>query len=299
MRVFRSLLVSGSAVLAVGSLGLAVGTTASSTAASGRMAHATAAHPSAKFISEARASLVRYLNHTHPGALLAHTGGVKASANGTTKSESFNWGGYANTSTKAQAFSKVSGNWTTPKIAVKCSPEDELTSEWVGIDGFGTNTVEQDGTLDWCFEGKAIYFTWYEMFPAGTVEVGASLKPGDKISASVVRSGTSYTLAVTDHNNKKDSFTHKATCAASTCLDESAEWIAERPAFSIGIAPLVDYGKWNLTSGAVTEGGKAGKIGTFANDSIAMIDATESYDLSTVSGLTGGNSFTTTWKNSY
>jgi hypothetical protein len=262
------------------------------------MAHVTAAHPSAKFISEARASLVRYLNHTHPGALLAHAGGVKASANGTTKTESFNWGGYAITSSKKGAFTKVSGNWVTPKIA-KCSPEDTLTSEWVGIDGFGTNTVEQDGTLDWCFEGKAVYFTWYEMFPAGTVEVGASLKPGDKISASVVRSGTSYTLAVKDSTNKKNSFSHKATCAASTCTDESAEWIAERPAFSIGIAPLGDYGTWKLTSGAVTEGGKAGKIGTFANDSIAMIDATESYDLSTVSGLSGGNSFTTTWKNSY
>jgi hypothetical protein len=299
MRVFRSLLVSGSAVLAVGSLGLAVGSAASGTAASGRMTHVTAAQPSAKFISEARASLVRYLNKTHPGALLAHTGRVAASVNGTTKSESYNWSGYANTSTKAQAFTKVSGSWVTPKIQGTCPKEDELTSEWVGLDGFGTNTVEQDGTLDWCFQGKAIYFTWYEMFPAGTVEVGASLKPGDKITASVTRSGTSYTLAVTDSTNKKNSFTHKATCAAATCLDESAEWIAERPAFSIGIAPLVDYGTWKLTNGAVTENGKAGKIGTFANDSITMIDATQTYNLSTVTGLTGSNAFSTTWKNSY
>jgi len=32
---------------------------------------------------------------------------------------------------------------------------------------------------------------------------------------------------------------------------------------------------------------------------ITSVDATNSYDLSTASGLTTGNSFTTTWHNSY
>jgi hypothetical protein len=30
-----------------------------------------------------------------------------------------------------------------------------------------------------------------------------------------------------------------------------------------------------------------------------MIDATNTYNLNTVSALTGGNAFSTTWKNSY
>jgi hypothetical protein len=30
-----------------------------------------------------------------------------------------------------------------------------------------------------------------------------------------------------------------------------------------------------------------------------MIDSTQTYNLSTVSGLTGNNSFSTTWKNSF
>ncbi len=79
-----------------------------------------------------------------------------------------------------------------------CSAEDQITSDWVGLDGFNSGTVEQLGTISWCFQGTPTYFTWYEMFPAGTIEVGTTLKPGDKIAASVTRTGTSYALKLTD-----------------------------------------------------------------------------------------------------
>lgn len=295
MRLMRNLLVSGSAAVMAGALTFTAGPMVS-TAAPHHAGRASA--PSAKFIKEARAALVSYLRHSHPTVMLAHHSGKTAGIRGTTKAQSFNWSGYANTSTTKGAFTKVSGSWVTPKI-VKCTKEDQLTSEWVGLDGFNSNTVEQDGTLDWCFQGKAIYFTWYEMFPAGTIEVGKTLKPGDKISASVTRKGTSYTLALTDSTHKANSFSVKKTCAAATCLTTSAEWIAERPSFSTGIAPLVDFGSWHLTKGAVTKSGKSGKIGSFGNDAITMIDSTETYNLATVSALKTGNAFTATWKNSY
>jgi hypothetical protein len=291
----RNLLVSGSAAVMAGALTFAAGPMVS-TAAAHHAGRASA--PSAKFIKDARAALASYLRHNHPTVMLAHHGRTTAGVRGTTKAQSFNWSGYANTSTTNGAFTKVSGSWVTPKI-VKCTKEDQLTSEWVGLDGFNSNTVEQDGTLDWCYRGKAIYFTWYEMFPAGTIEVGKTLRPGDKISASVTRKGTSYTLALTDSTHKANSFSVKKTCAAATCVTTSAEWIAERPSFSTGIAPLVDFGKWHLTKGAVTKSGKSGKIGSFGNDAITMIDSTQAYNLATVSGLTGGNAFTATWKNSY
>ena len=48
-----------------------------------------------------------------------------------------------------------------------CNAEDQITSNWVGLDGFGNSpaTVEQLGTISWCFQGTPTYFTWYEMFP--------------------------------------------------------------------------------------------------------------------------------------
>jgi hypothetical protein len=76
--------------------------------------------------------------------------------------------------------------------------------------------------------------------------------------------------------------------------------LRERPSLSIGIAPLADYASWKVTGATETAKGKAGTIASFTpSDVITSVDATNSYDLSTASGLTTGNSFTTTWHNSY
>jgi hypothetical protein len=268
------------------------------TAAGPARAVQPAAHrPSARFLADARTALVHYLRHDHQPADFVHRGRA-GSIRGTTATSTFNWSGYADSATTDGAFTKVSGTWNTPKVT--CTAEDTITSEWVGIDGFTSSTVEQDGTLDWCFEGTATYFTWYEMYPAGTIEVGTSLAPGDSITATVSRNGTNYTLSLTDAAHPANSFSKTATCAAATCLDTSAEWIAERPAFSIGIAPLADYITWKVTGATETASGKTGTISSFSpNDVLTMVDATDSYNLSTSSDLTTGNSFITTWHNSY
>ena len=296
MRLLRYSLVAGSAAVLTGALMLATGAAVTTAAGPARAVHAAAHQPSARFLAEARTALAGYLRHDHQPAELVHP--ARNGLRGTTKAGSYNWSGYADTSTTKGTFSEVSGQWTTPKVT--CTAEDTITSEWVGLDGWTSSTVEQDGTLDWCFKGTPTYFTWYEMYPAGTIEVGTSLAPGDKITATVSRSGTSYTLSLTDATHSANSFTKTATCAAATCVDTSAEWIAERPAFAIGIAPLADYASWKLTAATETASGKSGTISSYAdNDEISSVDATDSYDLSTPSALTGGNSFTTTWHNSY
>ena len=67
--------------------------------------------------------------------------------------------------------------------------------------------MEQDGTLIECYEGATYQFTWWEMYPTNDIQVvGESLAAGDHITASVVRSGTSYTLAVTDSTHTANSF---------------------------------------------------------------------------------------------
>jgi hypothetical protein len=292
MRLLRYLIVSGSAAMA-GAVTL-TGVTATTVAAPTRVHHAA---PSARFISEARTALVKYLRRNHPQAMLVHTRHGHA-VKGVTAVGSFNWSGYADTATKAQTFTKVSGAWTAPSVT--CSAEDQITSNWVGLDGFSSSTVEQLGTVGWCFQGKPVYFTWFEMFPAGLTEVGTTLKPGDKITASVTRTSTSYALKLTDATTSGNNISVTKTCALTTCKDTSAEWISERPSFSIGIAPQAKYNAFHLTSGAQTSNGTSGTIGTGPGVSaITMVDATDTYNLNTVSALTGGNSFSTTWKNSY
>jgi hypothetical protein len=292
MRLLRYLIVSGSAAAMAGAVTLS-GATATSVAAPARVSHA----PSARFLADARTALAHYLRHNHPQALLAHTGHAPTVKNAIAAT-AFNWSGYADTATKAQTFTKVSGGWTVPSIT--CSAEDQITSDWVGLDGFNSSTVEQLGTTSWCYRGKAVYYTWYEIYPNGAHQVSTALKPGDKVTASVTRTGTRYAFKLTDSTTSGNNISVTKTCALATCKDMSAEWISERPSFSTGIAPQAHYNAFKITNGSQTSSGHTGSIGAGPGvNAITMIDSTQTYNLGTVSTLTGGNTFSTTWKNSY
>jgi len=297
MRLFRCLLVLSSAAVAAGSLMLGGEVAATTAAAPVSAVHPTANQQSARFLARARTALIGYLGTSHPLVGLVRPGIPDSRLAGTSES-SYNWSGYADVSSTNGAFTEVSGHWKTPRV--RCSKEDEISSAWVGIDGYNSPTAEQDGTISWCFEHEPTYFTWYEMYPAGSVKVGAAVRPGDEITAKVTRSGTSYTLALTDSTHPVNSFSVTSTCALTTCLATSAEWIAERPAFAIGVAPLADYAHWALDDATETAGGHQGTISGQSPAKINMIDATNTYALSTASGLThGGSAFTTHWHNSY
>jgi Peptidase A4 family len=224
-----------------------------------------------------------------------HTQRVK----GLTMQDSYNWSGYADDNTRANVYSKVSGTWAEP--AITCGKEDQIAVFWVGIDGWTSSTVEQAGTLAQCFQGTAHYYTWWEMYPTNSITVvGSTVKPGDKITASVVKTGTKYALKVTDSTTTANTFTITKTCAATTCLATSAEWIAEAPGGPRGEYPLPNFKTWSLTSASTISGTKTGTISAFPDDEVTMIDGTLTYPLASPGALNAtGNAFKVTWKNSY
>lgn len=297
--------VAATVIGSVAALAMAVaGVTAVSIAAAGHQGAARPAHVAtaakAELSAKARVALTRILREGYkPSAELVKPGEVnlKAGASGTTSVGSYNWSGYADSSTTANTFTGVSATWRQP--ATQCSPEQELTAYWVGLDGYSNATVEQDGTLAYCFEGVAYYYTWWEMYPGASVTVGSTVQPGDVIAASVERRGTSYTLALRDYNNPANSFSTVQSC--TTCTNESAEWIAERPAFPIGITPLAYFRNWTPVGAVQTSSGAKGPISAGPNPTqITMFDATQTYPLDKVSGLiAGGSSFVAHWLNSY
>jgi Peptidase A4 family len=191
-----------------------------------------------------------------------HAVGPRSRVKGLTQVQSTNWSGYADTSS---TFSTVTGNWTEPSVS--CSGgRTTYAAFWVGIDGFTSGSVEQDGTLAECSGGSAFYFTWWEMYPTNAIQtVGSSVHPGDSIGASVVRSGTSYTLKITDSTHPANSFTTTQSC--SNCANSSAEWIAEAPS-SGSVLPLANFGTWTLSGASVN----SGTISSFPDDEITMVD---------------------------
>jgi hypothetical protein len=212
---------------------------------------------------------------------------------GLSQVESTNWAGYADT---GSSFSKVSASWTEP-TGVSSGSTTSLAAFWVGIDGYSSDTVEQDGTIIESYEGTVYYYDWWEIYPENDVQVVNDVDPGDSISASVVRSGDKYTLAVTDSTHSADSFT--TTQTYSGAADSSAEWIAEAPSGSSGVYPLTDFGTWNDTSSTVTEGSTAGVISSFTDDEITQVNGdTGAVEDQPGSLNSSGNAFTATWESS-
>jgi hypothetical protein len=275
----------------VPAIGLLAGTAA---AASARTitAHTAVTHSAA---AEARAIAVAEIKKLTVGYSPADRNvGVKSPGNqGLSDVESTNWSGYADT---GSSFSDVSASWTEP--GASCSSRTtSLAAFWVGIDGYSSDSVEQDGTLIECYDRTAYQYTWWEMYPTNDIQVvGETAAAGDAITASVVRSGTSYKLAVTDATHTADSFSKTETCSASSCVDSSAEWIAEAPTGSSGVEPLSDFGTWTASNAAVTEGTTAGTISSFTDDEITMIDNSGATKALPGALNSAGTGFSVTWE---
>lgn len=249
-------------IAALPAFGLTAGLTAASASAVG-----TAAKPAP---ARAEAMALAIIRHLHIGqhGTDHRVPGMSRAVSGLSQVQSTNWSGYADTGSN---FSKATGGWTEP--GATCGRGTTYAAFWVGIDGYSSSSVEQDGTLIECVHRTAFQYSWWEMYPTNAIQVvGSSVAAGDSISASVTRSGGSYTLSLTDSTHPANSFTTTQTC--SGCANSSAEWIAEAPCCtsSGGILPLANFGTWTENGATVTEGSTSGVISSFTDDEITMVD---------------------------
>jgi hypothetical protein len=237
------------------------------------------------------------------GPMIRITQGGVTAAGVPTISE--NWSGYAATSSKK--FNGVSSTYVQPAVTCPGKPK-QYTSNWVGLDGFNDQTVEQDGTFAFCGGPGSTtpkYVAWYEMYPAGSVEV-FHVKPGDVMHASVEYAGGKFTLTITDTTSGKTA-TDVASC--SSCARASAEWIIERPAgcnaafTKCFLFALADFGTTTMSSDVASTGGPWRSVAAYKNNyPIYMIQPLKSggfVSLDTVGPVdTSTNSFTAVWDRS-
>ncbi len=148
---------------------------------------------------------------------------------------SSNWSGYAVTAAN-DSVTDVKGSWIIPTVA--CNSTDAYASFWVGIDGYGSNTVEQIGTDSDCVSGKPSYYAWFEFYPHFSYNIeSVTLKPGDAVSAEVNYSTSGrFTVSIKVNGAQAFSTSTKLNQAARS----SAEWIIEAP-WSGGVLPLADF----------------------------------------------------------
>jgi hypothetical protein len=258
------------------------------------------------------------------GALLAVTAAVPAPATTPTRTHgprirdasgnSINWSGYA-VNAAAGSVTDVKGSWIVPAVVGAVSKRSiQYSSFWVGIDGSNSNTVEQCGTdSDWV-NGQAVYYAWYEFYPAPSVTISNfPVKPGDAITANVVNNGGgSFTLTITNASEMNPAtgapYTFTTTGSVNSAHASSAEWIAEAPSGG-SILPLADFGTvyfgqdYTTPAGvgdcSATVGGATGPIASFGTtevEAITMVAKKGGRLKAQPSGLSSdGTSFSVRW----
>ena len=162
---------------------------------------------------------------------------------------STNWAGWADpVPPSPHLYQTVSASWTVPMVSCNLG-EMSSAVEWVGLDGDGNSTVEQDGTQTQCIAGQGTYSAWWELFGstvAGGFEVGLPgydhVKPGDQMTASVIAGqgsgGPGYTMpapqngaylfSITDSTQHWSWFGIEGPGFNPHPAQTSAEWITEQ-----------------------------------------------------------------------
>jgi hypothetical protein len=227
-----------------------------------------------------------------------------------------NWSGYVDTNhTKEGAFRNIAATWHVPEITSGfCASFQNnsmgLSSFWVGLDGDGSNTVEQTGTMSECYNGSAYYFDWWEMYPDTSVIVD-SVNAGDEISAYVDYTGEYYLLSLVD-DTQDTSFSELESCpSGSTCNNYSAEAVAESPGGCVSgsgqdcrvqgpnsFFPLSDfnYVSFYAISDATFKYGGSLATGNFGPANLTM-ETSSNEVLAKVTTLWHNDGFYDSWKN--
>jgi hypothetical protein len=222
-----------------------------------------------------------------------------------TRYQSSNWSGYVALPAKGVQLTAVSTTFTVPSLNCGVSTpgvQGAWVADWVGLDGFNTGSVEQEGVEAVCQTSADTpqYLAFYEMYPAAQVAF-RGVNAGDAITVATgqLRNGQ-YHLSMSDLTNGAG-FSVTLSCPAkANCRSGSAEVIAEAPTTDGSVDPLADFGLTTF-AGSLVSANFRSKVAFSARRgfSVAAVDMVKSNGspLATVGPLFGGEDFSDTWKN--
>jgi peptidase A4-like protein len=249
-----------------------------------------------------------------PGGLVSHAQGGPSHLTGSiTTATSSNWAGYVDVANAAGTITEISAEWAVPTVTCSEASGVAYAVQWIGIDGYGTASVEQVGSLEFCSGPGATpaYDTWWEFFPANSIQLYAATSPGAFISADIVYNpaeevnGISgvYTMNLFDVDNSVAfSVIGGGWDLGYTPADGTAECISEAPSSGVTIFKLAHYGQVTFGACDTTIGTHATGIGNQGSTStIYRVNQVQTHTDQTTGGLSSyfgvKSTFTITWKN--
>ena len=183
------------------------------------------------------------------------------------------WSGYivaSDMQNRTPVISSVSASWTVPEV--KLSENNTFAGLWVGIGGYGEETLIQAGTEQECINGRFAYYAWYELLPDYLIRIpNLRVQPGDTITASISlvnENASTWSIEMSDAT-RSEQF-KKVVVYNSSRL--TAEWIVERPKVNGTVSTLADFGNATFTECKATVDGITGTIGNFSYAQLVMHD---------------------------
>jgi hypothetical protein len=176
---------------------------------------------------------------------------VNARARFDSNQQSTNWSGMVDKGATGQ-FTKALGKWHVPAVITDAAHSPAYSSLWVGLDGYTSNDLVQDGTesdavdvIGWLVTS---YFVWIEYVPdQGMTELpNFDVNPGDEVYMSVktCRNGRNQLMGCyfLDNLTLGERTTAVERPANAKFTGNNAEWILERPTIiGQGLFDLPDY----------------------------------------------------------
>ncbi|HEY0178301.1 MAG TPA: G1 family glutamic endopeptidase, partial [Dokdonella sp.] len=98
----------------------------------------------------------------------------------------------------SENFYSAEGSFKIP-TSIRCNSTRDLFAPWIGLNGFGNNTVQQAGVAISCATGVPTYQAWYEMFPALPVYISTAAYP--------ISAGDTIFIWVTSYRNLNGTYT--------------------------------------------------------------------------------------------
>jgi Peptidase A4 family len=217
-------------------------------------------------------------------------GPARATAAGNSIEEStlssYLWSGYAAFSGAksygSSSFYSVSSDVVVPvarQAFNACTGEWDYGASWVGLDGWNSDDVLQDGVeFDAICSGGitgTYYSAWYEWYPDAEVRIlNFPVTPGDDLFMTVWQVTANQGVALIINYNTGETVEVGFTAPAGTKLiGNSAEWVTERPQLTSGVPALTNYISemfWNAE--ALTEKKKKFYPSTSSTKEIQMLD---------------------------
>jgi hypothetical protein len=217
---------------------------------------------------------------------------------------SSNWSGMVDVGAHGQ-FDKTLAKWDVPSVGVDEEHSPAYSSLWVGLDGYSSGDIVQDGTESdavWVFGSSlSSYFAWVEYYPDGgaTELPNFDLSPGDQVymSAKSCRNkenqfvGCFFLVNIT--KGERTSATERPPNSKFT--GNNAEWILERPRVGGDIYDLPDY-NFAETTDMLTFDTTKQKYSPYAYESYDSISMVNGRDVLSVPAYVSKNSASLTWK---